>query len=134
MKDIILLSMLFCHIIADYNIQGCLSELKQKSWWEKNHPEEKYQNDYIVALMCHSFSWSFIVHIPILFTIFQVRSFDYKITTIFFTTIIINALIHEVIDTLKANVKILNLWQDQLFHLFQIVGTWLIYSFIVKLF
>lgn len=134
MRDIVLLTMLFCHIIADYNLQGCLASMKQKSWWEKNYPNEKYKNDYIVALICHSFSWSFVVHIPILLTMFQTQSFDYKYTFTFFTTIVINTWIHEIIDTLKANSKILNLWEDQLLHLFQIVGTWFLYSYIFKLF
>lgn len=134
MRDIILLSMLFCHIIADYNLQGCLANMKQKLWWEKNYPDEKYSNDYIVALLCHSFSWSFVVHVPVLFILFREGLFDYRYTATFFITVVTNTWWHQIIDTLKANSKILNLWQDQLLHLSQIVITWLIYGFIVKLF
>lgn len=134
MRDIVLLTMLFCHIIADYNLQGCLASMKQKSWWEKNYPDEKYSSDYIVALLCHSFSWSFVVHVPILFVLLQKGLLDYKYTDVFFITVITNTWVHQVIDTLKANSKLLNLWQDQLIHLFQIIGTWLLYVFLVKLF
>lgn len=134
MGDIILLAMIFCHVIADYNLQGVLTNMKQKSWWEKNYPDEKYSSDYIVALLCHAFSWSFVVHIPILLMMFHTESLDYKYTATFFLTIVMNTWLHEIVDTLKANSKILNLWQDQLLHLSQIVITWLIYGFVVKLF
>ena len=35
----IILCMIFCHIIADYNLQGWLVSAKQKSYWEKNAPD-----------------------------------------------------------------------------------------------
>ena len=47
----VLAAMLFCHVIDDYVLQApCLCNLKQKSFWEKNAPEEQYKKDYIVAL------------------------------------------------------------------------------------
>lgn len=36
LKTILLLTMLFCHIVDDYYLQGWLASAKQKSWWEKN--------------------------------------------------------------------------------------------------
>ena len=51
MKYIILfLSMLFCHIVDDYYLQGWLASAKQKGWWRKNSPELLYKNDYVMAL------------------------------------------------------------------------------------
>ena len=47
LKIILLLGMLFCHIVDDYYLQGWLASAKQKSWWEKNAPDELYKNDYI---------------------------------------------------------------------------------------
>ena len=38
--------MIFCHIFADINLQGCLADMKCKSWWEQNYPDKKYENDY----------------------------------------------------------------------------------------
>ena len=31
----------FLHIVADFNLQGMLKDLKQKSWWEKNYERER---------------------------------------------------------------------------------------------
>ena len=56
---ILLLSMIFCHIVDDYYLQGFLASAKQKSWWEKNLPNKLYKNDYIIALFEHAFSWTF---------------------------------------------------------------------------
>lgn len=60
-KLIILVSIIFCHIVDDYYLQGWLASAKQKSWWEKNAPDKLYRYDYIVALFMHSFSWSFMI-------------------------------------------------------------------------
>ena len=62
----ILCAMIFLHIIDDYVLQApCLCDLKQKSFWEKNAPEEQYKKDYIVALIMHAISWSFMIMLPI---------------------------------------------------------------------
>ena len=60
-KFIILLSMIFCHIVDDYYLQGWLASAKQKEWWKKNAPEKMYSRDYIMALFMHSFSWAFMI-------------------------------------------------------------------------
>lgn len=63
----ILLFMIFMHIIDDFNLQGIMAAMKQKSWWEKQEGyNDKYRFDYIPALLCHAFSWSMMIHIPIL--------------------------------------------------------------------
>lgn len=64
---LVLVSMIFCHIIDDYVLQApCLCNLKQKSWWEKNAPDQKYRHDYLVGLLMHSISWAFMVMLPII--------------------------------------------------------------------
>jgi len=66
----ILLAMIFCHIIDDYCLQqGCLSKLKQKKFWEENAPQKMYRYDYIVALIIHAFSWTFMMMLPIFLSV-----------------------------------------------------------------
>lgn len=60
----IILCMVFCHIVDDYYLQGILAKLKQKSYWELNAPDKKYENDYRMALLMHSISWSFMIMLP----------------------------------------------------------------------
>lgn len=59
---ILLFSMLFFHLFDDYKLQGILANMKQRSWWEKNAPDDLYKNDYIIALIEHAFSWTFMIH------------------------------------------------------------------------
>lgn len=67
---IILISMIFCHIVDDYYLQGWLASAKQKSWWEKNAPDDLYKHDYMMALFMHSFSWTFMMMLaPTLYVI-----------------------------------------------------------------
>ena len=65
MKIFILIVMLFFHIVDDYYLQGILAKMKQKKWWKENANNKKYKYDYIVALICHSFSWAFMIMLPI---------------------------------------------------------------------
>lgn len=122
MRHIILLCMFFCHIIDDYKLQqGVLSNLKQKSWWEENYPDEIYKNDYKIALLMHSMSWSFMILIPLI-TYSLLTS-----TNLYLDFFIVNTIIHFIIDDLKANKKKINLIQDQTIHLIQIFVTWFIW-------
>lgn len=114
----VILWMIFFHIIDDYVLQApCLSSLKQKSYWEKNAPDEKYKHDYIWALIMHSFSWAFMIMLPIAY----VNQFSIDAWFIFYFAL--NAITHALIDDMKANKKLINLWQDQLFHIAQIIAT-----------
>ena len=117
----VLLSMIFCHIVDDYYLQGILTSMKQESWWEKNAPDKLYKNDYIMALIMHSLSWSFMVMLPISFSL----SFD--ISVLFGIIFAVNVAIHAFTDDLKANKKKINLWVDQIIHLIQIVITAIIF-------
>lgn len=120
LKIILLLSMLFCHIVDDYYLQGILAKMKQKSFWQENAPKPLYKNDYVMALIEHSFSWTFMIHIPIIIAYKEV-DLVWFIGTVF---------IHAVVDNLKANDLSINLIQDQIIHILQVVATWLFYIFV----
>lgn len=113
----VILWMIFFHVIADYNLQGWLASAKQKSYWEVNAPEKLYKYDYIMALIMHSISWTFMVMLPIAYI--QQFNIDLGFLIIF----VMNVAVHAVIDHMKANAKLINLWHDQLLHIFQIVFT-----------
>ena len=115
-----LLTMIFLHIVDDYYLQGILAQMKQKKFWKEQAPDELYKYDYIWALIMHGFSWAFMIMLPL--TKFR---FDYPIS--FYGSFIFNAIIHALIDHLKANVKILNLWADQLLHMVQIISTFIMF-------
>jgi len=120
-KIFILISMIFCHIIDDYYLQGWLASAKQKSWWIQNASNDLYKNDYLMALFCHSFSWSFMIQLPILIYSFYTHLFIWSIILF-----IINLIIHAFIDNLKANKLKINLIQDQIIHFIQIIITWIV--------
>ena len=61
----IVMLMIFMHIVDDYYLQGWLASAKQKKYWEENAPEKLYRSDYIWALIMHSFSWAFMIMLPI---------------------------------------------------------------------
>lgn len=121
----VLLLMIFCHIVDDYYLQGWLASAKQKEWWEKNAPDILYEIDYIWALIMHSFSWSFMIMLPIAY----VNSFN--VSTLFVIVFILNMIIHAIIDDMKANKKRINLWGDQSIHIGQIVMTFGIFMYVV---
>ena len=113
----IFLLMIFCHIVDDYYLQGWLASAKQKKYWEENAPDKMYKHDYIWALIMHSFSWAFMIMLPVAFVM------NFSINVAFLTTFICNILIHAITDDLKANRKRINLIQDQLTHIWQIILT-----------
>ena len=113
----IVLCMIFCHVIADYNLQGWLASAKQKSYWEKNAPDQMYKHDYICALVMHSFSWTFMIMLPLMYAV------GFKVNSFLLFLFISNVLLHAITDDFKANKKVLNLWQDQSIHIYQIVIT-----------
>ena len=99
--------------------------MKQKDWWIKKFDEfnfddkhkELYEKDYQISLVCHALMWSIITFSPL---IFFVDSFTFGMVIFW------NTWYHAYVDNLKANVKIINLFDDQLSHLFQIVLTCMI--------
>lgn len=122
---LLLIGMLFLHIVDDYYLQGLLASFKQKSWWEKNCPNSLYKNDYMMALLEHAFSWTVMIHIPII--IYSII-FNIEISIVVFIILfIINWGVHAITDNVKANLLKINLVQDQLIHIVQIIITWLVY-------
>lgn len=116
----VLILMIFCHIVDDYYLQGWLASAKQKQWWKDNAPDKLYRFDYIWALLMHSFSWSFMIMLPIAIS----QGFD--INWVFGLMLVINTAVHAFVDNLKANVEVINLWVDQSIHMLQIIYTfWL---------
>lgn len=117
----IFLLMIFLHIVDDYYLQGWLASAKQKEWWRKNAPQKLYEDDYVWALIMHSFSWSFMTMLPIAFVL------SFEIGELFYYCLLTNVVIHAVVDDLKANEKKINLWTDQIIHIVQITVTFLIF-------
>ena len=122
---LLILGMLFFHLIDDYYLQGWLASAKQKSWWENNAPDKLYKNDYMCALIEHAFSWTCMIHIPVVIFLYlnmSLQKFNSSII-VFLILFVINWVIHAMIDNMKANRKLINLCQDQAFHLVQIILT-----------
>lgn len=118
----VLLAMVFCHIVDDYYLQavGVLAMMKQKSWWKKEAPEKMYRFDYLIALAMHSMSWAFMVMLPI------AAYMGWEPTRNFLILFIVNAIVHGIVDNLKANLLKINLIEDQTIHMVQIVLTYLL--------
>ena len=115
----ILLLMLIFHVINDFNLQGDLKHLKQKSWWEKQSwYNDMYKDDYRSSLIIHSLSWSLMISIPLWCVSMPLWVLGVTITT--------NMLLHAYIDDLKCNQLKLSLSADQLLHILQIGTTWII--------
>lgn len=116
----ILIFMIFLHIVDDYYLQGWLASAKQKKYWvEQDGYNKKYRYDYVWALLMHSFSWSFMIMLPIFIY------YDFKITFLCILFFILNILIHAFTDNMKANMLKINLIEDQIIHMFQILITYL---------
>lgn len=94
--------------------------MKQIDWWKKNVPDRMYENDWIVALAMHAFSWSFMIMLPIAFYM------SFELTAFYFVALLVNMVIHFVVDHMKANIKRINLMTDQSIHIFQILLTFIV--------
>lgn len=119
----VLLCMLYLHLIDDYKMQGWLASAKSKSWWQQNCPDKKYNKDYIIALIEHGFMNAFMVHIPIYIWLC-------KNEVALFASVFVFAFLHAIIDDLKANVKRINLIQDQLLHILLIFLWWVMFNLV----
>ena len=129
-ETILILAMLFCHIVDDYYLQGWLASAKQKKWWEQNAPNPLYKNDYIMALVEHAFSWTFMIHVPII--LYSIILGYLPNIYLFIAVFTINWMIHMITDNAKANLRKINLIQDQWIHIAQIFVTWVIYVVISR--
>lgn len=109
--------MIFFHIVDDYYLQGVLAKMKQRKWWEQNAPQKMYRFDYIWALLMHSFSWSFMIMLPTAILV------GFAVSEIWVLLFVANMAAHAIVDQMKANDLLINLWKDQLIHLVQIFVT-----------
>lgn len=131
----IFLAMVFFGIVDDFYLQGKLCDLKQKKWWEDNYPDDMYSDDYKCSLLIHSFSWSFMVMLPVIFYVHYLELTDYG-TDLMYVVIVcligLNTVIHYLIDDIKANKLKIDLWTDQFLHLFQILLSWILTNAILS--
>lgn len=112
--QIVLAVMILGHLVSDYTLQGWLADGKQKSWWDKafgGKTPTKYRFDFVAALLCHALYWSIFICAP------------FYASRFFIVAILVNAVVHAVIDDLKANRQKINLIVDQCLHLVQILVT-----------
>ena len=118
----VFLLMILLHVIDDFHLQGILGSMKQKEWWKKQDGyEEMYKYDYIVALIMHSFSWVFMMMLPIAIAT------RFNVGLIYYIGVLVNAVIHCFVDDLKANKKKISLMDDQLLHMMQILATYILF-------
>jgi len=113
---IVVITSFFLHIVDDFYLQGILASMKQKEWWEEHYNDELYRHDYIVALLIHSMSWSFMVHLPTLVYLYL----NGRDLNFFCFSLLCQSLSHALIDHAKANRHTINLVTDQMLHAFQI--------------
>ena len=124
----VLFCMLFLHIVDDFYLQGLLASMKQKKWWEENAPDELYKKDYKMALFIHAFSWSFMMHLPIVCYKFFTNGTSELFFALYALSLVVNVMIHAFVDNKKANDRTINLISDQICHIYQIVFVWLIFT------
>lgn len=124
MDGIILLSMIFAHIFADFVFQNnFMATYKQKINWVEyvSASNGLYKHDYIVVLFVHSFSWAFITYLPLLY---------YECYLYYAILVILQTPIHAYIDHIKCNLLKINLVTDQALHLVQMVLPFILYKII----
>ncbi len=115
---VLIFATILCHILADYNLQGWLADAKQKDWWKTHAPEKRYRYDWIVALITHGAMWSIIMLIPTFIIMNDRISWYWYVGMILY-----NTAMHALIDHGKANLKLINLIEDQWMHAIQIAST-----------
>lgn len=139
-KIFILFLMLLMHYIEDFHLQGCLANLKQKKWWEKQMSDNDvhshyalehsiYKNDYKMSLFAHSIENALFVMLPLMIDLLiSELTTDYLRNTwiLFVPFIALICVSHYIIDDLKANKMKINLVQDQILHIIFILIVFLL--------
>ena len=131
-KIFVLLFMLFNHVVDDFYLQGVLAKMKQREWWidqlkdvpDTSYRKTLYNHDYLMALFIHAFSWTFMIHLPLL--LFYSHCLEQHVI-LFLVGFLLNLMIHFWVDHLKANLYSINLVKDQLIHLVQVFVTWTVW-------
>lgn len=118
----VLASMFFMHVVADFNLQGIMASMKQKTWWQKQeeYDEEDNRNDYKFPLFWHSLQWSFCIMLPLFI------ADNFKISFIGLILFCLNTYCHYAVDDLKANERCINLVSDQTIHILQVISTFIV--------
>ena len=89
----------------------------------ENFDADRYETDWCAALCCHALMWSLIT-----FGIFM-----FLVPPLAFSAIVlVNATIHAIVDHAKANAFLINLEEDQLWHLIQIALTVAVVTLLLK--
>ena len=78
--------------------------------------KDKYENDFRLIILCRSFIWSFIVHLPIL-----ILHRDGSFYLVYSVSIIVHTLLHGIIDDIRTNQKLISLLIEQSFHILQLI-------------
>lgn len=116
----VLLCMIFLHILDDFHLQGILAKMKQREWWKQQEGyNDMYANDWIPALVLHSFSWTFMIMLPLAITNRE------PIGMGFISIFIGNMIVHAIVDHCKANTRSIPLTVDQSIHIGQIIATYI---------
>lgn len=97
-------AMRYCDVLRE------ISDLKFKI----SGIESMYEKDYIVGLVLHSIMWSMVTFLPFI-PVVTCRTY--------LIIVVINAILHGVIDHIKCNLYAINLTTDQFLHFVQIVAT-----------
>ena len=123
----ILILMILAHIIDDFVLQPqCLSELKQKDYWyRKGIWKGIWKFDFLCAGLIHSISWSCMIVLPVLF----LKELTPQLELYIKWVTLANIIVHFIVDNLKANMKHINLWIDQLIHFLQIFVSYAIFTY-----
>lgn len=115
----VLLCMIFLHILDDFHLQGILAKMKQREWWKRQEGyDELYAHDWIPALVLHSFSWTFMIMLPL------AMNSGEPIGMAFLGIFIGNMIVHAIVDHCKANRRTIPLTVDQSIHIVQIIATY----------
>ena len=118
----VLILMLLAHLLADYPLQGWLAQAKARKYWENSPKKNRF--DHIPALICHGAMWAILVGLPPVMATLLWGVGTPQLIWLFYLFIPVNAFAHCSIDHCKATYGAINLWQDQLFHLAQILIWW----------
>ena len=74
-------------------------------------------SQYLIALVAHGFSWTFMVMLPIAI------AYQLSPPRFFYLFFAMNLVIHVLIDHMKANLRKISLTTDQTLHIAQILAT-----------
>ena len=132
MSLLLLLFAVFLHVVGDFYLQNSsMSSFKSQSYWKSQYPNDRRQYYFIGGLILHSFVWSFLVVLPeIVYMILHSNQIRYVDSIILTTIVIVNTVIHAILDHIKTNMGKIGTIQDQLLHLGQITLTYIIATII----